>query len=121
MDLKAKNLFLKRQKRTRFKLRNSRSQKLRLTVFRSNLNTYAQIIDDSKGVTLVYASTLEKDIKASLKNAANVDAATLIGETIAKRAVASDIKSVVFDRGGYKYHGRVKALCEAARSAGLEI
>ena len=88
----------------------------RLCVFRSNTNIYAQIIDDSKGVTLVSASSLE----LKLKNV-NIEAATKVGESIAKKATKAGIKKVVFDRGGYLYHGRVKALADAARANGLEF
>ena len=91
----------------------------RLNVFRSNANITAQIIDDEKGVTLVSASTLEKDLKIS--NGGNVEAAKLIGAEIAKRAKKAKITKVVFDRGGYLYHGRVKALADAARENGLEF
>ena len=90
----------------------------RLCVFRSNTNIYAQIIDDEKGITLVSASSLDKDLK--IKNL-NVEAAALVGESLAKKAKKAKIKCVVFDRGGYKYHGRVKALAEAARENGLEF
>jgi large subunit ribosomal protein L18 len=90
----------------------------RLCVFRSNTNIYAQIIDDEKGSTLVSASSLDKDLK--IKNL-NVEAAALVGESLAKKAKKAKIKCVVFDRGGYKYHGRVKALAEAARENGLEF
>ena len=91
----------------------------RLNVFRSNANITAQIIDDEKGVTLVSASSLEKELK--LKNGGNVEAAKIIGAEIAKRAKKAKITEVVFDRGGYLYHGRVKALAEAARENGLEF
>ena len=91
----------------------------RLSVFRSNANITAQIIDDEKGITLVSASSLEKELK--LANAGNVEAAKIIGAEIAKRANKANIKEVVFDRGGYLYHGRVKALAEAARENGLEF
>ena len=91
----------------------------RLSVFRSNANISAQIIDDEKGITLVSASSLEKE--KNIKNGGNVEAAKLIGAEIAKRAVKANIKEVVFDRGGYLYHGRVKALAEAARENGLEF
>ena len=91
----------------------------RLNVFRSNANITAQIIDDVKGVTLVSASSLEKELK--IKNGGNVEAAKLIGEEIAKRAKKAKITKVVFDRGGYLYHGRVKALADAARENGLEF
>ena len=91
----------------------------RLNVFRSNANITAQIIDDEKGVTLVSASTLEKELK--IANGGNVEAAKLIGAEIAKRAKKAKITKVVFDRGGYLYHGRVKALADAARENGLEF
>lgn len=90
----------------------------RLCVFRSNANIYAQIIDDESGSTLVSASSLDKDLK--LKNN-NIEAATKVGESIAKKAVKAGIKCVVFDRGGYMYHGKVKALADAARENGLEF
>ena len=90
----------------------------RLCVFRSNTNIYAQIIDDEKGNTLVSASSLDKDLK--LKSL-NIEAASKVGELLAKKAKKAGIKCVVFDRGGYKYHGRVKALAEAARENGLEF
>ena len=91
----------------------------RLNVFRSNSNIFAQIIDDEEGKTLVAASSLDKDLK--LKNGSNVEAATKVGEKVAEKATKAKIKKVVFDRGGYQYHGRVKALAEAARSKGLEF
>ena len=93
----------------------------RLAVFRSNNHMYAQIIDDTVGNTLASASTLEKEIKAELEKTNNVDAAAYVGTVIAKRAVEKGIKSVVFDRGGYIYHGKIKALADAAREAGLEF
>ena len=92
---------------------------LNVCVFRSNANIEAQIIDDVKGVTLVSASSLEKEL--NLKNGGNVEAAKVIGAEIAKRAKKAKINTVVFDRGGYLYHGRVKALAEAAREGGLEF
>ena len=91
----------------------------RLNVFRSNGNIFAQIIDDEKGVTLVSASTIDKELK--LTNGGNIEAANKVGELIAKRAKKAKIEKVVFDRGGYLYHGRVKALAEAARENGLEF
>ena len=91
----------------------------RLNVFRSNSNIFAQIIDDTKGVTLVSASSIDKDLK--LENGGNTEAAVKVGELIAKRAKKAKITKVVFDRGGYLYHGRVKALAEAARENGLEF
>ena len=106
------------------KIRNRFSgtaERPRLAVFRSNNHVYAQVIDDVAGKTLVSASTLEKDIKAELKNTDDTDAATKVGEIVAKRALEKGIKAVVFDRGGYIYHGKVEALAEAARKAGLEF
>jgi large subunit ribosomal protein L18 len=91
----------------------------RLCVFRSNANIEAQIIDDVKGVTLVSASSLDKELK--LKNGGNIEAAKVVGAEIAKRAKKAKIKTVVFDRGGYLYHGRVAALADAAREGGLEF
>ena len=91
----------------------------RISIFRSSKNIYAQLIDDVNGVTLVSASSVEKDNK--LANGGNVDAASAVGTLLAERAVAKEIKSVVFDRSGYLYHGRVKALAEAARAAGLKF
>lgn len=93
--------------------------KPRLNVFRSNKQIYAQIIDDTKGITLCCASSLESE--AGVKNGSNVEAATKVGTLIAKRALDLKVEAVVFDRGGYLYHGRVKALAEAARAAGLKF
>ena len=91
----------------------------RLNVFRSNSNIFAQIIDDTKGVTLVSASSIDKELK--LENGSNVEAAVKVGELLAKRAKQAKITQVTFDRGGYLYHGRVKALADAARENGLEF
>ena len=91
----------------------------RLNVFRSNTNIYAQIIDDTKGVILVSASSRDKELK--LENGSNIEAAKQVGALIAKRALEKNITNVVFDRGGYLYHGRVKALADAARAAGLKF
>lgn len=93
----------------------------RLAVFRSNNHMYAQIIDDTVGNTLVAASTLDKDVKAELEKTNNVDAAAYLGTVIAKRAIEKGIKEVVFDRGGFIYQGKVAALADAAREAGLEF
>ena len=93
----------------------------RLSVFRSSKQIYAQIIDDEKGETLVAASSLEKANRESLKTGANIDAAKVVGKLIAERASAKGIKAVVFDRGSYMYHGRVKALAEGAREGGLQF
>ena len=97
------------------------AQRPRLAVFRSNNHMYAQIIDDVAGHTLVAASTLEKDVKAELEKTNNVDAAAYLGTVIAKRAIEKGIKEVVFDRGGFIYQGKIAALAEAAREAGLEF
>jgi large subunit ribosomal protein L18 len=93
----------------------------RLSVHRSGKNIYAQIIDDASGRTLAAASTLDKDIKASAKNGATAEAAASVGKLIAERGVAAKVEEVIFDRGEYLYHGRVKALAEAAREAGLKF
>ncbi len=106
------------------KIRNRFSgttERPRLAVFRSNNHMYAQIIDDTVGKTLVAASTLEKDVKAELEKTDNVDAAAYLGTVIAKRAVEKGITTVVFDRGGFIYQGKIAALAEAARTAGLEF
>ncbi|MFR8548382.1 MAG: 50S ribosomal protein L18 [Lachnospiraceae bacterium] len=97
------------------------AERPRLAVFRSNNHMYAQIIDDSVGNTLVAASTLQKDVKAELEKTNNVDAAAYLGKVIAEKALEKGIKEVVFDRGGFIYQGKVKALAEAAREAGLEF
>ena len=104
--------------RTRF---SGTAERPRLAVFRSNNHMYAQIIDDTVGNTLVAASTLEKDVKAELQKTNNVDAAAYLGTVIAKKAIEKGIKEVVFDRGGFIYQGKIKALAEAAREAGLEF
>lgn len=91
----------------------------RLDVYRSNMNIYAQVIDDVKGVTLVSASSIDKELK--LANGSNIEAAKAVGELVAKRALEKGIEAIVFDRGGYLYHGRVKALADAAREAGLKF
>ena len=106
------------------KIRNRFSgtaERPRLAVFRSNNHMYAQIIDDTVGNTLVAASTLEKDVKAELEKTNNVDAAAYLGTVIAKRAIEKGIKQVVFDRGGFIYQGKIQALADAAREAGLEF
>ena len=93
----------------------------RLNVYRSLAHIYAQIIDDKKGVTLASASTVDKEIRAQNKSGGNIASAKLVGAEIAKRAKSQGIETVVYDRGGYRYHGRVKALAEAAREAGLKF
>mgnify|MGYP000609294734 FL=1 len=106
------------------KLRNRFSgtaERPRLAVFRSNNHMYAQIIDDTVGKTLVSASTLDKDVKAELEKTNNVEAATVVGTVVAKKALEKGITTVVYDRGGFVYEGKVKALAEAAREGGLEF
>jgi large subunit ribosomal protein L18 len=119
--IKLKNLARKsRHARLRAKV-NGTGHKPRLCVFRSLNHIYAQIIDDSKGHTLVSVSTLDKEIRNTVNGKNKTESAELIGNLVAKRALDKGIKSIVFDRGGYKYHGRIKALAEAARKAGLEF
>ncbi|MED4311421.1 50S ribosomal protein L18 [Heyndrickxia coagulans] len=108
----------KRHARVRAKLSGT-AERPRLNIYRSNKNIYAQLIDDVNGVTLASASTLDKEL--SLESTGNVEAAQKVGELIAKRAVEKGIKEVVFDRGGYLYHGRIKALADAARENGLQF
>ncbi len=106
----------------RMSIRNKISgtaEKPRLSVYRSNNNIFAQLIDDVKGVTLVSASTVDKELKGSIPQGSNIEAAKVVGKAIAERAKAKGIESIVFDRSGYKYMGRVAALAEAAREAGL--
>ena len=106
------------------KLRNRFSgtaERPRLAVFRSNNHMYAQIIDDTVGTTLVSASTVQKDVKAELEKTNNVDAAAYLGTVIAKKAIEKGINTVVFDRGGFIYQGKIKALADAAREAGLKF
>ena len=110
----------KKHRRMRNRLSGT-AQRPRLAVFRSNNHMYAQIIDDTVGNTLVSASTLEKEVKAEIEKTNNVDAAAYLGTVIAKRAIEKGIKEVVFDRGGFIYHGKIAALAEAAREAGLEF
>ena len=111
---------LRRHKRVRKKIFGT-PERPRLCVFRSLRHIYAQIIDDTVGRTLVAASTLSPELRGKLKTGGNIEAARYVGELIAKKALEKGIKKVVFDRGGYKYHGRVKALAEAARKGGLEF
>ncbi|MGH6718827.1 MAG: 50S ribosomal protein L18 [Alphaproteobacteria bacterium] len=117
----ANKLYQRRQTRTRAKLRRTAGGKLRLSVFRSGRHMYAQIIDDNAGRTLVAASTLDKDVRAALKSGGDRSAAAKVGILVAERAKAKGVTAVVFDRGGYLFHGRVKALADAAREAGLKF
>ncbi len=115
-----KEVRLKKHMRIRNRFSGT-AERPRLAVYRSNNHMYAQIIDDTVGNTLVSASTLQKDVKAELEKTNNVDAAAYLGKVVAERAMAKGIKTVVFDRGGFIYQGKVKALAEAAREAGLEF
>jgi len=110
----------KRHRRVR-KTVSGTADKPRLNVFRSLCNVYAQVIDDDDGRTLAAASTLDAEVKSAAKSGGHVEAAKLVGRLVGKRAVEKGIKTVVFDRGGYKYHGRVAALADGAREAGLEF
>ena len=112
-------LAARRRARVRRRLRRHNADRPRLSVFRSNKNISAQVIDDLAGRTLAAASSLEKDLRSSLKSGAGKEAAAEIGKLVAERAIAAGVKEVVFDRGSYVYHGRVKALAEAARESGL--
>jgi len=116
-----KDLFERRQRRNRFALRKKSGERPRLSVFRSSKHIYAQIIDDQNGVTLAAASSLESDLKGGLKTGADTAAAAAVGKLIAERASKAGITQVVFDRGGYIFHGRVKALADAAREGGLSF
>jgi len=107
--------------RRKVKLATARSGRARLSVFRSSKHIYVQLIDDAKGETLATASSLEKTLRESAKTGANIDAAKAVGKLIAERAKEKGIKDVVFDRGGYLYHGRIKALADAAREGGLNF
>ncbi|MBR1443408.1 MAG: 50S ribosomal protein L18 [Firmicutes bacterium] len=112
-----------REKR-HFRIRNNvkgTAERPRLAVFRSNQHIYAQIIDDTIGNTLAAASTMEADVKSKVEKTSNIDAAKAVGEAVARKALDKGINTVVFDRGGYVYHGKVKALADAAREAGLQF
>jgi len=119
--LTTKELFDRRARRTRYQIRKRANGRPRLSVFRSGLHIYAQIIDDSQGKTLVSASSVEQDMRKKLKKGGNKDAAAEIGKLIAERAKKAGVTEVVFDRGGYAFHGRVKALADAAREGGLSF
>jgi len=113
--------FDRRKMRVRRQLRKVAMDRPRLSVHRSSKNIYAQIIDDTTGRTLAAASTLDKDLRTALKTGADRGAAEAVGKAVAERAAAAGVKDVVFDRGGYMYHGRVKALADAAREGGLNF
>ena len=112
---------VRRTAKVRRNIRRAAGNRARLSVFRSSKHIYAQVIDDADGQTVVSASSLEKDMRGNLKTGANIEAAKAVGKRLAERAAAKGIKAVVFDRGGYLYHGRVKALADAARAGGLDF
>ena len=115
----SKDLSVRRRERLRYQLRSKSGGRPRLSVFRSGKHIYAQVIDDAQGRTLAAASSLDGGLKAALKTGADKSAAAAVGKLVAERALEAGIKEVVFDRGAYLYHGRVKALAEAAREGGL--
>jgi large subunit ribosomal protein L18 len=119
--MNSKKLFERRKRRTRFNVKRLAKGKPRLSVFRSGKHVYAQVIDDAAGRTLAAASSIDKDLRAKLKTGADKDAAAAVGRAVAERAAKAGVTQVVFDRGGYHYHGRVKALADAAREGGLKF
>ena len=119
MSTKGLSLFAKRRLRVRTTLRNRAAGRPRLSIHRSGKHIYAQVIDDAQGRTVASASTLEKDVRGT--SGANIDAAVAVGKRVAEAAKQAGVTQVVFDRGGFLYHGRVKALADAAREAGLEF
>lgn len=119
--LSAKELHDRRAKRNRYNIAKNAKGRLRLSVYRSERNISVQIIDDKAGKTIVAASSQEKDVRGKLKTGADKAAAKAVGQLVAERAIKAGIKEVVFDRGGYIYHGRIKELAEAAREAGLSF
>ena len=116
-----KSLFDKRKLRNRLSIKKNIRNKLRLSVFRSNKHIYCQIIDDLKQITLCSSSTLDPEVKKHLKSSGTIDAAEKVGKDIAAKAKKIGFEKVVFDRGGYLYHGRVRSLAEGARSSGLKF
>jgi large subunit ribosomal protein L18 len=117
----ARQALERRKARVRRSLKAAANGRPRLSVFRSSKHIYAQLIDDAKGETIAAASSLEKDLRGSLKTGADTEAAKAIGKLLAERAVAKGVTDVLFDRGGYIFHGRVKALADAAREGGLNF
>jgi large subunit ribosomal protein L18 len=118
---RASDRIMRRTGRVRGALRKAAGDRKRLSVYRSSKHIYAQVIDDDQGITLAAASSIEKTTREGLKTGASVDAAKAVGKLIAQRAQEKGVKDVVFDRGGYLYHGRVKALADAAREGGLNF
>ena len=119
MSNTSRDLFERRKQRTRYELKKNALGRPRLSVFRSEQHIYVQVIDDTTGRTLASASSLDKELK--LKKGSTIEAASKVGEVVAQRAVKAGVSEVVFDRGGYIYHGRVKALADAVREAGLKF
>lgn len=119
--LNSKKLFERRKRRTRYQLRKKANGRPRLSVFRSGKHIYAQLIDDLKGQTLAAAGSIDKDVVNASKNGAGTEAAEAVGKKIAEQAKGAGVSNVIFDRGGYRYHGRVKALADAAREGGLKF
>ncbi len=119
--LTAKDMHARRTRRVRAAIRRKSKDRPRLSVFRSSKHIYAQVIDDDQGLTLAAASSIDKALKGKLAKGTDKAAAAEVGKLIAERAAAAGVKEVVFDRGGYLYHGRVKALAEAAREGGLSF
>ena len=119
--LTSRELMIRRRNRVRARLKKKGGGQPRLSIFRSNKNIYAQVIDDKTGVTVVAASSLDADLRSSLKGGWGKDAASAVGKLVAERAVAKGVTEVLFDRGSYLYHGRVKALADAAREGGLKF
>ncbi len=116
-----KDRTIRRTGTVRRAIKRVSGDRVRLSVFRSSKHIYAQVIDDTKGLTLASASSLEKTMREGMKTGANINAAKAVGKLVAERATQKGIKDVVFDRGGYRYHGRIKALADAAREGGLKF
>ena len=118
---KVRELFERRRRRARSRLRSKAGGAPRLSVFRSGKHIYAQVIDDDRGATVAAASTLDKQLRPTLKSGSDKGAADAVGRLVAQRSLAAGVDRVVFDRGGYLFHGRVKALADGAREAGLKF
>jgi large subunit ribosomal protein L18 len=121
MQIKSKRLFGRRQSRVRHSIMRAAKNRPRLTVFRSSLHIYAQVIDAADGKILAAASTIDKALRPNLKTGANIAAAQAVGKLVAERGRSNGVSKVVFDRGGFAYHGRIASLADAAREAGLEF
>jgi large subunit ribosomal protein L18 len=119
--IKPEKRFQRRKRRTRYALKEGNRGRARLSVFRSSRHIYAQVIDDEQGRTLAAASTVDKTLRPDMKSGCDIKAAEAVGKLVAARAKEAGIDTVVFDRGGYRYHGRVKAVADAAREAGLKF